>query len=144
MTFKGITNFSLVFTCSFIDFIFLREVLGSQYNWKRMQRYQVQHMHFFFFKSLSCVQLFSTLWTVAYQAPPSMGFSRQEYWSELPFPSPGDLPNPEMWTRVSRTAGRLSTIWATGEAHSTSIASPVHPLLQRYFCDNYWIYIDTW
>ena len=33
-------------------------------------------------------------WTVAYQSPPSMGFSRQEYWSGLPFPSPGDLPNP--------------------------------------------------
>ena len=33
-------------------------------------------------------------WTVAYQAPPSMGFSRQEYWSGLSFPSPGDLPNP--------------------------------------------------
>ena len=33
-------------------------------------------------------------WTVAYQTPPSMGFSRQEYWSGLPFPSPGDLPNP--------------------------------------------------
>ena len=33
-------------------------------------------------------------WTVAYQAPPSMGFSRQEYWSGLPFPSPGDLPDP--------------------------------------------------
>ena len=47
-------------------------------------------------KSLSCVQLFATLWTVAYQAPPSMGFSRQEYWSGLPFPSPGDLPNPEI------------------------------------------------
>ena len=45
-------------------------------------------------KSLSCVQLFATLWTVSYQAPPSMGFSRQEYWSGLPFPSPGDLPNP--------------------------------------------------
>ena len=45
-------------------------------------------------KSLSRVQLFATPWTVAYQAPPSMGFSRQEYWSELPFPSPGDLPNP--------------------------------------------------
>ena len=45
-------------------------------------------------KSLSCVQLFGTPWTVAYQAPPSMGFSRQEYWSRLPFPSPGDLPNP--------------------------------------------------
>ena len=41
----------------------------------------------------SHVQLFATLWTVAYHAPPSMGFSRQEYWSGLPFPSPGDLPN---------------------------------------------------
>ena len=45
-------------------------------------------------KSLSHVQLFATPWTVAYQAPPSMGFSRQEYWSGLPFPSPGDLPDP--------------------------------------------------
>ena len=35
-----------------------------------------------------------TPWTVAYQAPPSMVFSRQEYWSGLPFPPPGDLPNP--------------------------------------------------
>ena len=47
-------------------------------------------------KSLSCVQLFVTSWTVAYQASLSMGFSRQEYWSELPFPSPGDLPDPEI------------------------------------------------
>ena len=45
-------------------------------------------------KSLSHVRLFETPWTVAHQAPPSMGFSRQEYWSGLPFPSPGDLPNP--------------------------------------------------
>jgi len=45
-------------------------------------------------KLLSHVRLFATPWTVAYQAPPSMGFSRQEYWSGLPFPSPGDLPNP--------------------------------------------------
>ena len=45
-------------------------------------------------KSLSRVRLFATLWTVAQQAPLSMGFSRQEYWSGLPFPSPGDLPNP--------------------------------------------------
>ena len=45
-------------------------------------------------KSLSRVQLFATPWAVAYQAPSSMGFSRQEYWSGLPFPSPGDLPNP--------------------------------------------------
>ena len=45
-------------------------------------------------KSLIRVWLFATLYTVAYQAPPSMGFSRQEYWSGLPCPSPGDLPNP--------------------------------------------------
>ena len=45
---------------------------------------------------LSRVQLFVTIWTVAYQAPPCTGFSRQEYWSGLPFPSQGDLPNPGM------------------------------------------------
>ena len=45
-------------------------------------------------KSLSRVRLFATPWSRAYQSPPSMGFSRQEYWSELPFPSPGDIPNP--------------------------------------------------
>ena len=39
------------------------------------------------------VQLFVPAWTVAHQAPPSMGFPRQEYWSGYPFPSPGDLPN---------------------------------------------------
>ena len=44
----------------------------------------------------SRVQLFATLWTVARQAPLSMGFSRPEYWSGLPFPSPGNLPNPEI------------------------------------------------
>ena len=45
-------------------------------------------------QSLSHVQLFVNPWTVACQAPRSMGFSRQEYWSGLPFPSPRDLPNP--------------------------------------------------
>jgi len=47
-------------------------------------------------KSLSRVQLFVTPWIVAYQAPPSMGFSRQECWSGLPFPFPGDIPNSEI------------------------------------------------
>ena len=45
-------------------------------------------------KLLSLVRLFATLWTVTYQAPLSMRFSRQEYYSGLPFPSPGELPNP--------------------------------------------------
>ena len=43
---------------------------------------------------LSRVQLFATPWTVAHQTPLSMGFSRQEYWSGLPFPTSGDLPDP--------------------------------------------------
>ena len=43
---------------------------------------------------VSCVQLFATLWAVAHQTPLSVGFSRQEYWSELPFPPPGDLSDP--------------------------------------------------
>ena len=45
-------------------------------------------------QSLSCVQLFVTLWTVAHQAPLSMGFPRQEYWSGLPFSPPRDLLEP--------------------------------------------------
>ena len=45
-------------------------------------------------KLLGRIRLFATPWTVVYQAPPFMGFSRQEYWSGLPFPSPGDLPDP--------------------------------------------------
>ena len=44
--------------------------------------------------SLSLIQLFATPWTEAHQDPPSMGFSRQQHWSGLPFPSPGYLPNP--------------------------------------------------
>ena len=51
-------------------------------------------------KLLSRVLLLTTQWAVAYQSPPSMGFSRQEYWSGLPFPSPGDFPDPgvEPWS----------------------------------------------
>ena len=60
-------------------------------------------------KSLSHVQLFVTPWTVAYQTPPSMGFSRQEYWSGLPFPSPGDLPNSGIELPNS---GRSPALWA--------------------------------
>ena len=52
-----------------------------------------------FFQLLSCVWLFATKWTVVCQAPLSMGFSRQEYWSGFPFPSPGDVPNPGIKSR---------------------------------------------
>ena len=57
---------------------------------------------------------FVTPWTVAHQAPLTMGFSRQEYWSRWPFPSPGDLPDPGNWTQVSCIAGRVFTNWAMG------------------------------
>ena len=50
-------------------------------------------------KSLSRVRLLVTPWAVAHQASQSMGFSRQEYWSGLPFPSPGDLPDPGIESR---------------------------------------------
>ena len=55
---------------------------------------QLSHPYRWIVKSLSHVWLFAIPWTVAYQAPLSMGFSRQWYWSGLPFPSPKDLPNP--------------------------------------------------
>ena len=63
---------------------------------------------------LSCVQLFVTLWTVAHQPLLSMGFSRQEYWSGLPFLPPGDIPDPGIKpaSHVSCTAGRFCTCQA--------------------------------
>jgi len=69
------------YSCSSINLQLLLTHYWRLYLWKKV-------------KSLSRVQLFATLWTVAYQAPPSMGFSKQEYWSGLPLPSPGDLPDP--------------------------------------------------
>ena len=59
--------------------------------------------------SFSCVRFFVTLWTVASQGPLSMGFSRQEYWSGLPFPSPGDLPDPGIKPASSALASGFFT-----------------------------------
>ena len=101
-------------------------------------------------QSLSHVQLFSTLWTVVHQAPLSMGFSRQEYWSGLPFPSPGELLNPgvePVFVRSPALAGGFFTISATWEALGCSpgadktthisphTASPFHQQkLSSLFC----------
>ena len=52
---------------------------------------------------------FATPWTAAHQAPLSMGFSRREYWSKLPFPSPGDLPDPGIEPGSPELAGELFT-----------------------------------
>ena len=66
---------------------------------------------------LSCVQLFVILWTVAHQAPLSMGFSRQEYWNGLPCHPPGDLPDPGIKFRSPVLAGWFSTTSTTWETH---------------------------
>ena len=70
----------------------------------------------------SHVQLFATPWTVAHQAPQSMGLSRQEYWSGLPLPSPGHLPDPgtePMSLTSPALAGGFFSTSATWEAHLT-------------------------
>ena len=67
-------------------------------------------------KSLSCVRLFATPWTVTYQAPWSMGFSRQEYWSGLPSPTPGESSQPRNQTCVSCVSCIDINHWATREA----------------------------
>ena len=72
----------------------------------------------------SCIQLFVTLWTGTHQAPLFMGFSRQEYWSGLPFPSSGDFPNPKiepMSLTSPALAGGFFTTSATWEAFFTNI-----------------------
>ena len=87
-------------------------------------------------KSLSCIRLFTTPWTVAYQSPPPMGLSREGYWSVLPFPSPGNLPDsgiesrsPTLWadTLPSETPGKLQLL--------SLLSSPSGiPLMQMLVC----------
>ena len=60
-------------------------------------------------QSFNCVRFFVTPWTVACQAPLAMGFPRQEYWSELPFLSSGDLPDPGMEPASPELTGRFFT-----------------------------------
>ena len=61
----------------------------------------------------SCVQLFATLWTVAHQAPLSVKFSRQEYWNGLPYPPPGDLPDPGMEPKSPMSPALLGGFFTT-------------------------------
>ena len=82
-------------------------------------------------KSLQSCLTLATPWTVACQTPLSMGFSRQEHWSGLPFPSPGDLPDPEIEpaSPVSPAlAGRLFTSEPPGKLQSPFLTSlPPYP-----------------
>ena len=96
--------------CLWVSFIFILELM--KFN-------QESNHSCFSFLDLCNVWLFVTLWTVAHKASPSTGSSRQEYWSGVPFPPPGDLPNPgiEPTFRMSPAlAARFFTTRATWEA----------------------------
>ena len=83
-------------------------------------------------KSLSRVQLFATLWTVALHDPLSMGFSRQEYWSGLPCPLPGDLPDPGIEPAPLKSPALtdwIFTISATWEVPQSHMKSLLHVVL---------------
>ena len=73
-------------------------------------------------ETFSRVQLFVTPWSVAHQAPLSMGLPRQEYWSGLPFPPPGHLPYPGVDPMSPELAGRFFTM----ETHSSILAWEIH------------------
>ena len=96
---------------------------------------------------LSCfsrVRLFATLWTVARQAPLSMGFSRQEYWSGLPCPPPGDLPHPGIEPSSLRSLpGGFFTTSTTWEARNDSLVLPykICTLLPAYKSNNFWCWL---
>ena len=74
-------------------------------------------------KSLSGVRLFATLWTIVHQAPQSMEFSRQEYWSGLPFPSPGDLSDPGIEPRSPALRADALTSEAPGKPSRNKLSS---------------------
>jgi len=70
-------------------------------------------------KSLSCVQLFTTPWIATYQAPPSMGFSRQEYWSAVPLPSPCIYHISILFRAFLFMNGLHSTLWSSAVQYKT-------------------------
>ena len=85
-------------------------VYGVAESWTRLKRLSSLA---WVLSHFSCVQLFATLWTVAHQAPLSMGFSRQEYWNRLSFPSPGDLTNPGIEPESLRSPALASRFFTT-------------------------------
>ena len=89
---------------------------SNAWKWK----VKVKSLRLSAWKLHSRVWLLATPWTAVYQAPLSMGFSRQEYRSGLPFPSSGDPPNPEIWTHISCIDRRILYHCATWEAQPTT------------------------
>ena len=88
----------------------IQTIIGS---WHSRKTEPCPNHHMWSESELNRVRLFVTPWTVAHQSPLSMGFSRQEYWSGLPFPSPGDFPNPgiEPWSPALQADDLPSELW---------------------------------
>ena len=98
----------------------LRHCLDAKYPWRlgigKSKQYQIKESQLVYACMLSRVWLFETPWTVAFQTLLSLGFLRQESWSGLPFPPPGDLPDPGIKPEASPTsAGRFSTTAPPGK-----------------------------
>ena len=91
-------------------------------------------------RKLSPVRLFGTLWTAAHQVPLSMGFPRQEYWSGLPFPSPGDLPDPGI-EPVSPASPAVAGRFFTTETHGKPTVKevPIHFLNVSKLLDEFFL-----
>ena len=83
-------------------------------------------------KSLSHVRLLVTPWTVAHQAPLSMGFSNQEYWSGLPFPSPGDLPDPGIKPASLSSPALAGGFFTTGATWEAQILNKCNKIQKLY------------
>ena len=94
-------------------------------SFQKLRRKNTRFKHLATLKSLSHVWLFAMPWTVAHQDSPSMGFSRQEYWSGLPVPSPGDLPDPGIETRSPTLQADALT--------SEPPRKPVYPFIHVFF-----------
>ena len=76
-------------------------------------------------KLLSRVQLFMTPWTGAYQAPPSMGFPRQEYWSGLPLPSPSGIPDGSVVKNLPANTGEPDAFTGLGRSPGEGNGNPL-------------------
>ena len=99
-------------------------------------------------KSLSRVRLFATPWTVAYQSSLSMGCSRQEYWSGLPFPSPGDIPDPGIEPRSPTLEADALTSEPPGQENSrrtssSALLTTLKPLTV-WITTNYGKFLKRW
>ena len=100
----------------------------------RWEEFWPSHFLLLFFSGLIVVLVtsnsFATPWTIAQQAPLSMGFCRQEYWNGLPFPSPGDRPNPEIEPISLALAGRFLTTEPPGKPLCTLCVLAAHTQLK--------------